>query len=229
VDSRTSDVSIFLCSGSIHWILIMFDVMTHLLCWIVMCILHFILLCMCCIFYMLSFRGSPAGEADKIGKKNLKKFLCSSVIFISSPVYIIYVPWLTEEHKFGYVPRLTDERKFIYVPRFWAEERKFIYVPRFRLRNVNSHMFLGFGSRNVSSDIFLGWPSNISSYIPRCHVTEEYSYVPWSRCPCSLIFVKIYSSIPRNINYVSRPLTYVPRFLPDEYLPISCSDQLSHH
>jgi hypothetical protein len=144
-------------------------------------------------------------------------------------VYIIYVPWLTEEHKFGYVPRLTDERKFIYVPRFWAEERKVGYVPRFRLRNVNSHMFLGFRSRNVCSDIFLGWPSNISSYIPRCHVTEEYSYVPWSRCPCSLMFVKIYSSIPRNINYVSRPLTYVPRFLPDEYLPVSCSDQLSHH
>jgi hypothetical protein len=53
----------------------MFDVMTHLLywiliCWIVICVLHFLLLYMCCIFYMPSFGGSPAGEANKIGKKN---------------------------------------------------------------------------------------------------------------------------------------------------------------
>jgi hypothetical protein len=71
VDSRTSDVSIFMCSGVVRWILVMFDVMTHLLCWIVMCMLHFLLLCMCCIFYMQGFGGSPASEADKIGKKIL--------------------------------------------------------------------------------------------------------------------------------------------------------------
>jgi hypothetical protein len=77
VDSRTSDVSIFMCSGGVCWILVMFDVMTHLLCrmlicWIVMCMLHFLLLCMCCIFYMPGFGDSPAGVADKIGflKKN---------------------------------------------------------------------------------------------------------------------------------------------------------------
>jgi hypothetical protein len=50
VDSRTSDVSIFMCSGGVCWILVMFDVMTHLLCWILicwidMCMLHFLLLC----------------------------------------------------------------------------------------------------------------------------------------------------------------------------------------
>jgi hypothetical protein len=84
-----------------------------------MCMLHFLLLCMCCIFYMLGFGGTPAGEADKIGKKNLKKFLCSSVMFISSPMYIIYVPRLAEEHK------------FVYVPRFWAEKCKVGYVSRF--------------------------------------------------------------------------------------------------
>jgi hypothetical protein len=106
--------------------------------------LHFLLFCMCCIFYMPGFGGSPAGEADKIGKK-LKKILCSSVMFISSPMYIIYVPRLAEEHKFRYVPRLAEERKFIYVPRFWAEERKVGYVPRFGARNVRSDMFLGFG------------------------------------------------------------------------------------
>jgi hypothetical protein len=54
--SRTSDVSIFMCSGGVRWILVMFDVMTRLLgwiliCWIVMCMLYFLLLCMCCIFY----------------------------------------------------------------------------------------------------------------------------------------------------------------------------------
>jgi hypothetical protein len=119
----TSDVSIFMCSGDVRWILVMFDVMTRLLCWIlicwiVMCMLHFLLLCMCCIFYMPGFGGSPAGEADKRGKKNLKKFLCLSVMFISSLMYIIYVPRLDEEHKFGYVHRLAEERYFIYVPRF---------------------------------------------------------------------------------------------------------------
>jgi hypothetical protein len=74
VDSRTSDISIFMCRGGVHWILVMPDVMTRLLCWIlicwiVMCMLHFLLLCLCCIFYMSGFGGSPAGEAAKIGKK----------------------------------------------------------------------------------------------------------------------------------------------------------------
>jgi hypothetical protein len=79
VDSRTSDVSIFMCNSGVGWILVMFDVMTHLLCWIVMCMLHFILLCMYFIFYMSSFGGSPVGEADKIGKKNSYVHrLCSS-------------------------------------------------------------------------------------------------------------------------------------------------------
>jgi hypothetical protein len=165
VYSRTSDVSIFMCSGGVRWILVMFDVMTYLLCWIVMCMLHFLLLCMCCIFYMPGFVGSLAGEADKIGKFSM---------FISSPMYIIYVHRLAEEHKFGYVP--------------W-----------FRPRNVSSHMFLGFGLTNVSSDMFLGWLRNISSDVHRCHMAMEHmlcssapmsmksyvrqdivlSYVPW--------------------------------------------------
>jgi hypothetical protein len=93
VDSRTSGVSIFMYSGGVRWILIMFDVMTHLLCWIlicwiVMCMLHFLLLCMCCIFYMPGFGGSPAGEeADKIGKKKLKNIM-----------FIGYVHQLTDIH-----------------------------------------------------------------------------------------------------------------------------------
>jgi hypothetical protein len=131
----TSDVSIFMCSGDVRWILVMFDVMTRLLCWIlicwiVMCMLHFLLLCMCCILYMPGFGGSPAGEADKIGKTNLKKILCSLVMFIS-PMYIIYVSRLAEEHKFEYVSRLAEERKFVYVRRFWTEKHKVGYVPRF--------------------------------------------------------------------------------------------------
>jgi hypothetical protein len=95
-----------------------------------MYMLHFLLLCMCCILYMSGFGGSPAEETDKIGKK-IKKILCSSVMFISSPMYIIYVSRLAEKHKFGYVPRLTEEHKFIYVPWFWAEERNVGYVPQF--------------------------------------------------------------------------------------------------
>jgi hypothetical protein len=55
-------------------------------------------------------------EADKISKKII--FLYSSVMFISSPIHIIYVPQLAEEHKFRYVPQLTKERKVGYVPRF---------------------------------------------------------------------------------------------------------------
>jgi hypothetical protein len=116
VDSRTSDVSIFMCSGGVRWILVMFDVMTRLLCWIVICMLHFLLLCMWCIFYMPGFGGSPAGEADKIGN-----FFKKNLMFIS------YVHQLTDVH----VPRLAEERKFVYVPRFWVEERKVEYVSRF--------------------------------------------------------------------------------------------------
>jgi hypothetical protein len=70
VDSKASDVSIFLCSGGVYWILVMFDVMTRLLCcilicWIVMCMLHFLLLCICCIFYMSGFGGSSVEEQTK--------------------------------------------------------------------------------------------------------------------------------------------------------------------
>jgi hypothetical protein len=103
------------------------------------------------------------------GRQNRqKKFLCSSVMFISSPMYIIYVPRLAEEHKVGYVPR------------FSAEEHKVRYVPRFWPRNVSSHMFLDFGPRNVCSDMFLSWPRNISSYVPRCHVAEEHKLCSWA-------------------------------------------------
>jgi hypothetical protein len=60
-------------------ILVMFDVMTHLLC----CILGYLIYWIVCMLHFLyvNFGGSPAGEADKIGKK-IKKFLCSSIIFI---------------------------------------------------------------------------------------------------------------------------------------------------
>jgi hypothetical protein len=129
VDSRTSDVSIFMCSGGVRWILVMFDVMTRLLCWIVICMLHFLLLCMCCIFYMPGFGGSPAGEADKIGNF-FKKILCSSVMFISSPRYM-FLGWLRNVSLYMFLG--------------------------FGLRNVKSNMFLGFGPRNVRSDMFLGF------------------------------------------------------------------------
>jgi hypothetical protein len=54
------------------------------------------------------------------------------------------------------------------------------------------------------------------------------TYVPWPRHPCSLMFVKICSSVmflgwPRNISYVPRPSTYVPQFLAEEHLSVSCS------
>jgi hypothetical protein len=52
-----------------------------------MCMQHFLLLCMCCIFYMLGFGGSLAREADKIGKK-IKKNL----------MFIGYVHQLTDVH-----------------------------------------------------------------------------------------------------------------------------------
>jgi hypothetical protein len=92
VDYRTSDVSIFMCSGDAHWILVMFDVIARLLCWIlicwiVMCMLYFLLLCICCIFYMLGFGGSPAREADKICKKKLKNL-----------IFVGYVHQLTDVH-----------------------------------------------------------------------------------------------------------------------------------
>jgi hypothetical protein len=96
--------------------------------------------------------------------------------------------------------------------------------------NVSSHMFLNFRLRNISSDMFLSWPRNISSYVPRCYVTEEHKlcYVPRPRCPSSLMFIKIYFSVmflgwSRNISYVPRPPTYVPRFLVEEHLSIFCS------
>jgi hypothetical protein len=147
-------------------------------------------------------------------------------------MYIIYVPRLAEEHKFGYVPWLVEERKFIYVPRFWAEEckvryvsrfwaeeRKVRYVPWFRPRNVSSHMFLSFRPRNVSSDMFLGWPRNISSYVPRCHVAEEHKL-----CYSALMSVQSYIHQDIFLSYVSQPPTYVPQFLVEEHLSVSCSD-----
>jgi hypothetical protein len=60
---------------------------------------------------MPGFGGSPAREVDKISKK-----INFFYIHLSSPIYIIYVPQLAEEHKFRYVPRLTKERKVGYVP-----------------------------------------------------------------------------------------------------------------
>jgi hypothetical protein len=72
---------------------------------IIMYVLHFLYAG----FWRLPSRG---GRQNR--QKN-KKILCSSVMFISSPMYIIYVPRLAEEHKFGYVPRLAEERKFVYV------------------------------------------------------------------------------------------------------------------
>jgi hypothetical protein len=89
---------------------------------IVMYVLHFLY----AEFWRLPSRGGRQNRQTK-----LKKFLCSSVMFISSPMYIIYVPRLAEEHKFRYVPQLVEERKFVYVPRFWPEECKVRYVPRF--------------------------------------------------------------------------------------------------
>jgi hypothetical protein len=135
VDSRTSDVSIFMCSGGVRWILVMFDVITRLLCWIlicwiVICMLHFLLLCMWC-FSICRVLEAPSQGGRQNRQKKLKKILCSSVMFISSPMSIIYVPRLAEEHKFGYVSRLAEERKFVYVHRFWAEEHKVGYVIRF--------------------------------------------------------------------------------------------------
>jgi hypothetical protein len=135
-----------------------------------MSMLHFLLLCMCCIFYMPGFGGSPAGEVDKIGKKIKKK----SYVHQLTDVHNLCSSDGRVTYKFGYVPRLAEERKFVsvpwvwaeehkvgYVPRFWAEKRKVGYFPRFWLRNVSSHMFLGLAPRNVSSDMFLGLCSSV--------------------------------------------------------------------
>jgi hypothetical protein len=120
---------------------------------------------------------------------------------------IIYVPQLVEEHKFRYVPRMAEECKFVYVPRFWAEERKVRYVPQFRPRNVSSHMFLG-------------WPRNISSYVPQCHVAEEHKL-----CSSALMSMQSYvcQDIFLSYSYVPRPPTYVPQFLAEEHMYVSCS------
>jgi hypothetical protein len=70
------------------------------------------------------------------------------------------------------------------------------------------------------------------AYVPRFWAEEsKFIYVPPPQCPCSLMFIKIYSSVmflgwPRNISYVPRPPTYVPRFLAEEHLFVSCSDYL---
>jgi hypothetical protein len=160
-------------------------------------------------FLYAAFWRLPGGGGRQYRQKN---FLCSLVMFISSPMYIIYAPRLAEEHKFGYVPRLAEEHKFVcvprfwaeehkvaYVPRFWAEERKVGYVPQFWPRNISSHMFLGFGLRNISLDTLLGWPRNISSYVPWFHIAEEHN---------------LYSSAPMSVqSYVRQDifLSYAPR------------------
>jgi hypothetical protein len=74
---------------------------------------------------------------------------------------------------------------------------------------------------NVSSDIFLGWSRNINSFLGATW-SRNISYVPRLRCPCSLMFIKIYSSV-MFFGWVPRPLTYVPRFLTEEHLSVSCS------
>jgi hypothetical protein len=70
--------------------------------------------------------------------------------------------------------------------------------------------------------MFLGatWPRNIS-------------YISRPRCPYSLMFVKIYSSVmslgwSSNISYVRRPPTYVPRFLVEKYLSVFCRVSLQY-
>jgi hypothetical protein len=55
------------------------------------------------------------------------------------------------------------------------------------------------------------------------------SYISRSWCPCSLMFIKIYSSVmfldwSMKISYVSQPSTYAPRFLAEEHLSVSFSD-----
>jgi hypothetical protein len=114
-------------------------------------------------------------------------------------MYIIYVPRLVEEYKFGYVPRLAEERKFIYVPRFWAEEHKVGYVPRFWAEERKVGYVSRFRSRNVSLYMFLGWLRNIISYISWCHVAKEHKL-------CSSALMSVQSYIRQDIF-----LSYVPR------------------
>jgi hypothetical protein len=64
----------------------MLDCYVYVVFSIVMYVLYFLLLCMCCIFYMPDFGDSLVGEADKIGKK-IKKFM-----------FIGYVHQLTDVH-----------------------------------------------------------------------------------------------------------------------------------
>jgi hypothetical protein len=85
-------------------------------------------------------------------------------------------------------------------------------------------MFLSFGLRNISLDMFLGWPRNISSYIPRFHVAEEYNL-----CSSTPMSVQSYVHEDIFISYIPRPSIYVPRFLVDEHLSISCSDGREEH
>jgi hypothetical protein len=68
VDSRTSDVSIFKCSGGVHLILVMFDVMTLFVMLYIDMLDCYVYAAFSIIMYMLHFLY--AGEADKIDKKN---------------------------------------------------------------------------------------------------------------------------------------------------------------
>jgi hypothetical protein len=65
---------------------------------IVMYVLHFL---------YAGYWRLPSWGGRQNRQKKLKNFLCSSVMFISSQMYIIYVPRLAEEHKLlcSLVPR----------------------------------------------------------------------------------------------------------------------------
>jgi hypothetical protein len=80
-------------------------------------------------FMHVYFRGSLAGETDKIGKK------------INFFIFIGYVPRFFEKHKFSYVPRFPEEHKlcssvpmsmrtYIHQDMFLGEPRNISYVPR---------------------------------------------------------------------------------------------------
>jgi hypothetical protein len=81
-------------------------------------------------------------------------------------------------------------------------------------------MFLGFGPRNISSDMFLGCPRNISSYVPWFHVAEEHNL-----CSSTLMSVQSYVHQDIFLSYVPWPSTYVPQFLAEEHLSVSCSER----
>jgi hypothetical protein len=100
----------------------MLDCYVYVVFSIVMYVLHFL--------YVGFWRLPSQGGRQNMQKK-IKKILCSSIMFINSPMYIIYIPQLAEKHKFKYVLG-------------WP-------------RNIRSDMFLSFGSRNVSLDMFLGF------------------------------------------------------------------------